>query len=84
MPPEGKSRKTSRVEQNVMSDTSTARPSAPKVGDRKRGPGARKEDWIANQLRRVYDEALHEEIPQEMLDLLSALDDVEREDEDRG
>lgn len=34
-----------------------------------------KEDWIGNQLKRVYDEALSENIPDDMMDLLSALDD---------
>ncbi|TYC51335.1 hypothetical protein FMN50_22615 [Rhodobacterales bacterium] len=34
-----------------------------------------KEDWIGSQLRKVYDEALSEDIPDDMLDLLSALDD---------
>ena len=37
--------------------------------------GSRKEDWIASQLRRVYDEALHEAVPQNMIDLLNALDE---------
>lgn len=38
--------------------------------------GARtKQDWIGNQLKRVYDEALAEDIPNDMLDLLSALDE---------
>jgi Anti-sigma factor NepR len=46
--------------------------SAPK--GRSRVPGSRKEDWIANQLRRVYDDALQEDIPQRMIDLLNALD----------
>jgi hypothetical protein len=36
--------------------------------------GARKQDWITNQLRRVYDEALQEEIPADMLELLAKLD----------
>jgi len=36
--------------------------------------GARKHDWITNQLRRVYDEALQEEIPADMLELLAKLD----------
>jgi Anti-sigma factor NepR len=40
-----------------------------------RPPGTRKEDWIAHQLRRVYDEALHDSIPQSMMDLLNALDE---------
>lgn len=35
----------------------------------------RKEDWIGSQLRKVYDEALSEEIPADMMDLLAALDD---------
>ena len=48
-------------------------------------PGSRKEDWIANQLRRVYDDALHEAIPQSMLDLLNALDESdEARDEASG
>jgi hypothetical protein len=84
MPPEGKSRKTKRVDQNVMSETSTVRPDAPRTASRVRSPGTRKEDWIASQLRRVYDDALNEEIPQEMLDLLSALDEGEPEGGDRG
>jgi hypothetical protein len=37
--------------------------------------GVRKEDWIGEQLRHVYDEALDEAIPDEMLALLRQLDD---------
>lgn len=37
--------------------------------------GMRKQDWIANQLRRVYDEALQEDIPADMLALLAKLDE---------
>jgi hypothetical protein len=37
--------------------------------------GMRKQDWIANQLRRVYDEALQEAIPADMLELLAKLDE---------
>ncbi|TYC78026.1 hypothetical protein FMN63_03965 [Stappia sp. BW2] len=33
-----------------------------------------KEDWIGSQLKKVYDEALSEDIPDDMMDLLSALD----------
>ena len=47
-----------------------------------RTPGTRKEDWIANQFRRVYDDALNDSIPAEMLDLLNALDDADADDED--
>jgi hypothetical protein len=35
---------------------------------------ARRQDWIASQLRRVYDEALQEDIPDDMMALLSQLD----------
>ena len=38
-----------------------------------------KEDWIGNQLRKVYDEALSEEIPADMMELLAALDDGDAE-----
>lgn len=37
--------------------------------------GVRKHDWIAKQLQRVYDEALDEDIPPEMMALLNKLDD---------
>jgi hypothetical protein len=43
--------------------------------DKPGGVGTRKQDWIANQLRRVYDEALQEEIPADMLALLEQLND---------
>lgn len=42
-----------------------------------RAERARKKDWIASQLRRVYDEALQEDIPDDMMALLSKLDDKE-------
>ncbi len=38
--------------------------------------GMRKQDWIANQLRRVYDEALQEDIPADMMALLAKLDET--------
>jgi hypothetical protein len=56
----------------TSSPQTTEAPSPPK---RVRPPGARKEDWIASQLRRVYDDALEEAIPQRMIDLLNALDE---------
>jgi hypothetical protein len=46
-----------------------------------RGAGARKHDWIARQLQRVYDEALNEDIPSDMLAILSKLDDPSRDRE---
>ena len=50
-------------------------------GDRPDAAAARKQDWIASQLRRVYDEALQEEIPADMLALLSKLDEATEEEE---
>jgi hypothetical protein len=82
MHPEGKSRTPKPVDQNVKPETSTERPDTPGV-EKIRAPGTRKQDWIAQHLRRVYDDALNDDIPQEMLDLLKALDD-EPEQEDRG
>lgn len=46
-------------------------------GKPERAERARKQDWIASQLRRVYDEALQEEIPADMMALLSKLDGKE-------
>ncbi len=43
-------------------------------------PGNRKQDWIASQLRRVYDEALQEAIPEDMMELLNKLDEASDED----
>ena len=51
--------------------------------DRKGRPGTRKEDWIARHLRRVYDEALGEEIPADMLALLGKLDNPSDEQDER-
>jgi hypothetical protein len=72
MPPERKSRERKRVDQNVMSETRAARSGGSGGG---KPPGGGKEDWIRDQLRRVYDGALSDTIPQDMLDLLNTLDD---------
>ncbi len=82
MPPDGRPRETKVVDPNVMSEIGMSgggdRRDPPKGGGgRSRAPGTRKEDWIANQFRRVYDDALTEAIPDGMLDLLKALDDNE-------
>ena len=37
--------------------------------------GKSKEDWIGNQFRRIYDEALEDSIPSDMLSLLEQLDE---------
>ena len=70
-------RKPKQVDQNVKSEASTAGRQKPAAPERRSASGNRKEDWIAQNLRRVYDDALDEDIPQEMLDLLSSLDDSE-------
>jgi hypothetical protein len=42
----------------------------------RRGVAAsRKNDWISRHLRQVYDEALNEDIPADMLALLGKLDE---------
>lgn len=69
-------RKDNRVDEITMSEASLARgDSAAPPGERARRLSPQKEDWIASQLKRVYDDALNEPIPQEMLDLLNALDE---------
>jgi hypothetical protein len=40
-------------------------------------PGGRRADWIGDHLKQVYDEALQEAIPAEMLELLGKLDESE-------
>ena len=56
--------------------------SEPPHGGKPPRRGMRKQDWIANQLRRVYDEALQEAIPPDMLELLAKLD--EKSDKEGG
>lgn len=73
MPPNDNERKSRRRSPQVMTESNDVTPSSGLVRAPK--PGARKEDWIAEQLRRVYDEALDEEIPDEMMQLLARLDD---------
>ncbi|MBN9669415.1 NepR family anti-sigma factor [Roseibium aggregatum] len=59
-----------------MASKSLPNGSAPDFGIIKPATGAKsKEDWIGNQLKKVYDEALSEDIPDDMLALLSALDE---------
>ena len=55
--------------------------SGPGGPGRRERPGARKQDWIGNQLRRIYDDALQEEIPADMLALLEKLDKKKSEGE---
>lgn len=35
----------------------------------------KKEDWVGRQLRRVYDDAVNEPLPDELLALLQQIDD---------
>lgn len=58
----------------VMAGSDPQDPDGGKPG-RRGSAGARKHDWIAKQLQRVYDEALDEDIPPEMMALLGKLDD---------
>lgn len=57
------------------SEKSPANPSAPRAA--KAAP-AGKEDWIGAHLRKVYDEALSEPVPDRFLDLLKEIDKKER------
>ena len=43
-----------------------------------RKAGAGKEDWIGAHLRKVYDEALSEPVPDRLLALLKKIDQKER------
>ncbi len=56
-------------------EKSTAEPVAAKAP--KKSP-AGKEDWIGAHLRKVYDEALSEPVPDRFLDLLKEIDKKER------
>ena len=53
----------------------------PTMSEKRRIPGNRKEDWVGHHLRRVYDDALQEAIPSEMMALLAALDDDDKDGE---
>ena len=82
MPPKGRPSKTQTVDRKRMSDATTGDhgsegqdPVTVAGPVLVRAPGTRKEDWIAIGLRRVYAGAVEEAIPQQMLELLSALDD---------
>lgn len=44
---------------------------APSVDDRKQ-----KEDWIGRQLRRVFDDALNEPLPDDIMSLLERIDEA--------
>lgn len=75
MPRASRPRNTKRVDKTVMPETSEQIPAPPHV----RRPGNRKEDWIASHLRHVYDDALSDAIPPQMLALLQALDEGDGE-----
>lgn len=57
------------------SEKSPASPAAARAA--KKTP-ADKEDWIGSHLRKVYDEALSEPVPERFLDLLKEIDKKER------
>jgi Anti-sigma factor NepR len=53
-----------------------------RVGGEEKPPGRQdgaKREWIASQLRRVYDEALQEDIPADMLAILNRLDEAKED-----
>jgi hypothetical protein len=57
------------------SEKSPADPVAARAGQKK---PAGKEDWIGDHLRKVYDEALSEPVPDRFLDLLKEIEKKER------
>jgi hypothetical protein len=72
---------SSTTERGVADDDSNTGVTSPEAqvkgsaASRKRRPGATKEDGnVSNALRTVYQRAVDEDIPAEMLDLLSKLD----------
>ena len=60
---------------NDSEEKSPATPAAARAA--KKAP-AGKEDWIGAHLRKVYDEALNEPVPDRFLDLLKEIDKKER------
>jgi hypothetical protein len=64
-----------------MSNDRNERPSANTGGTAQKPAkkaAAGKEDWIGAHLRKVYDEALSEPVPDRFLDLLKEIDKKER------
>jgi hypothetical protein len=43
-----------------------------------------KEDWIGRQLRRVFDDALNEPLPDDIMSLLERIDDAPADPTDSG
>lgn len=80
MPSDGNERKSRRRSGDVTIESSDVLATG-RAGRLSRA-GSTKEDWIADQLRRVYDEALDEGIPDEMLALLEQLEDGKESDDD--
>jgi len=61
---------------NDQSEKSSKGAGAAPSGAKKAPAG--KEDWIGAHLRKVYDEALNEPVPDRFLDLLKEIDKKER------
>lgn len=63
----------------MMSNNQTEKSAGAAVPPRPAGKkGAGKADWIGANLRKVYDEALNEPVPDRFLDLLKEIDKKER------
>jgi hypothetical protein len=74
---------TNDVTQPAAPEKDARRPRASERSGRRRA-GSRQQDLIANQLQRVYDEALGEAIPESMLKLLERLDEAPQERPENG
>jgi hypothetical protein len=69
-------RKVDRLNKVVTPEGDPERAGAMLAPPRRRRAGTRKQDWIGSHLRHVYDEALTESIPDDMLSLLNQLDEA--------
>ena len=62
----------------MSNDEHEKRPAGSAAPGRARKAPAGKEDWIGAHLRKVYDEALNEPVPDRFLALLKEIDKKER------
>ena len=85
MPPDQRRSKPKAVDTILMSRTNNEGgtggkpPGGVASGRPPRGPGSRKEDWIAIQLRPSITVRWRMRYPEEMMELLSALDDSDED-----
>lgn len=62
----------------MMSTKDKHEPAAPRGSTSAKQAGPGKQDWIGANLRKVYDEALNEPVPDRLLALLEKIDQKER------